>query len=118
MNDYLQEIYDWAYFNMEGCDEPEFSLYDGLCNTIMNYWRWKESAEEKTVKKKHIEPCIICDSNIMYHTPQYHEDVFGNGYSTHAIFCNSCKTTFSNEHYEESEEETIEWFNNLPRKEQ
>ena len=54
MGDYLQEIFEWAFRNMECCDEPEFSLYDGLCHTIMNYWREKESAEEKTVKKKHI----------------------------------------------------------------
>jgi hypothetical protein len=36
----------------------------------------------------------------------------------YSLFCSLCKTEFSNTKYDESEEETIEWFNSLPRKEQ
>ena len=32
-----EEIYDWAYYNMEGCDEPEFSFFDGLCFVAAKY---------------------------------------------------------------------------------
>lgn len=64
---------------------------------------------------KHIEPCIICGSPVMYHIV---EDVGLYGEcERHRIFCNWCKTSFSNENYEDYEEETIEWFNNLHRKE-
>ena len=67
---------------------------------------------------EHIEPCIICGCNDMYAIYQNVADIFDNAYPQYAVFCNWCKTSFSNEHYEDSKEETIEWFNNLPRKEQ
>lgn len=63
---------------------------------------------------KHIEPCLLCGpGSDMYAIEE--SDRFG--IEKHSIFCSWCKTCFSNENYEESEEETIEWFNNLPRKE-
>ena len=37
--DYLKEIYDWAFFNMECCDEPEWSLFTGITSVIAKYWR-------------------------------------------------------------------------------
>ena len=40
MNDsYLLEIYDWAISGMEGCDEPEWSLYSGIADVIAKYLR-------------------------------------------------------------------------------
>lgn len=39
MQDYLKEVYDWAYSNMEGCDEPEWSLFAGITGVIAKYWR-------------------------------------------------------------------------------
>lgn len=32
-----EKIYDWAYLNMERCDEPEFSFFDGLCTAASKY---------------------------------------------------------------------------------
>lgn len=66
---------------------------------------------------KHIKPCIICGSKYTYHIIQHVVDVLDDVYQQHAIFCESCTTTFSHEHHEDSEEETIKWFNRLPRKE-
>ena len=36
--DYLFEIYDWAYCNMECCDEPEWSLFSCLYDVIGRYF--------------------------------------------------------------------------------
>ena len=35
--DFLKEVYDWAYFNMECCDEPEWSLFTGIVGVISKY---------------------------------------------------------------------------------
>ena len=37
--DFLREIYDWAFFNMESCDEPEWSLFSGIIGVISKYWK-------------------------------------------------------------------------------
>ena len=37
--DYLKEIYNWAFSGMEGCDEPEWSLFAGITGVIAKYWR-------------------------------------------------------------------------------
>lgn len=37
--DFLKEIYDWAYSGMEGCDEPEWSLFTGIVGVIAKYYR-------------------------------------------------------------------------------
>lgn len=34
----LTDLYWWAFENLEGCDEPEFSLYDGICGAIQRYF--------------------------------------------------------------------------------
>lgn len=64
---------------------------------------------------EHIKPCIICGCHDMYYVIGFYNE---NLPELHSILCNQCKTYFRNELYEESKEETIEWFNNLPRKEQ
>ena len=35
--DIAEKIYDWAYLNMERCDEPEFSFFDELCTDASKY---------------------------------------------------------------------------------
>lgn len=37
--DYLKEVHDWAYSNMECCDEPEWSLFTGIVGAISKYRR-------------------------------------------------------------------------------
>lgn len=58
-----------------------------------------------------MKPCILCGSGWLYAV----EDVDRFDIIRHGIFCNSCKTTFSNEHFEDTEDETIEWWNRLKR---
>lgn len=35
--DFLREIYDWAYYRVEGCDEPEWTLYNRIISAITTY---------------------------------------------------------------------------------
>lgn len=35
----LTDIYTWAYNCIEGADEPEFSLYIGICDIIGTYFK-------------------------------------------------------------------------------
>ena len=64
---------------------------------------------------KHIESCPFCGpGSAMYIIEE--PDRFD--IKKYSIFCNWCKTAFSNTKYDESEEETIKWFNNLHRKDQ
>ena len=37
-DNYLRDVYDWAYCNMECCDEPEWSLFSGLYYVISRYY--------------------------------------------------------------------------------
>lgn len=34
---YYLEVYDWASYGMEGCDEPEFTMLDEICTAIGKY---------------------------------------------------------------------------------
>lgn len=34
----LTDMYTWAYNRIEGADEPEFSLYTGICDIISKYF--------------------------------------------------------------------------------
>lgn len=36
---YYEEVYEWAFSNMEGCDEPEYSMYLAICDAIARYKR-------------------------------------------------------------------------------
>lgn len=36
-NDYLNEVYNWAFSNLEGCDEPEWSLFFSIADAIAKY---------------------------------------------------------------------------------
>lgn len=49
--DYLREIYDWAYENMECCDEPEWSLFSGLYDVIGQYYRDTNKSNNSSPKK-------------------------------------------------------------------
>lgn len=37
MDEALKKLYDWAYSNMEGCDEPEFTFFDNICCAVIRY---------------------------------------------------------------------------------
>lgn len=45
--DYLFKIYDWAYYNMECCDEPEWSLFSGLYDVIGKYFNETKCFKEQ-----------------------------------------------------------------------
>lgn len=63
---------------------------------------------------KHIKSCLVCGSKYT-HCEQYYTGAY-DYYTTYRIVCDDCEAMFSNRQYENSEEQTIEWFNNLPRK--
>lgn len=35
----IDDVYNWAFANLEGCDEPEFSLFDNILGAISTYKR-------------------------------------------------------------------------------
>lgn len=35
----VDDVYHWAFANLEGCDEPEFSLFDSILSAIGTYYR-------------------------------------------------------------------------------
>lgn len=47
-DDYLIEVYRWALSGMEGCDEPEWSLFSSIVDAIENYMR--EINNERCIK--------------------------------------------------------------------
>ena len=42
MNEALKKLYNWAYANMECCDEPEFTFFDNICCAVVKYWKERE----------------------------------------------------------------------------
>ena len=63
---------------------------------------------------KKMKPCILCGSDVLYVVSD--EDRLY--IMRYGIFCNTCKTTFSNENFDEYEDETISWWNSIKRDEQ
>lgn len=37
MEEALKKLYNWAYANMECCDEPEFTFFDNICGAVEKY---------------------------------------------------------------------------------
>lgn len=37
----IEDIYTWALDHMEGCDEPEWTMYSQIVAAIENYWMKK-----------------------------------------------------------------------------
>lgn len=37
----IEDVYTWALDHMEGCDEPEFTMYSQIVAAIENYWMKK-----------------------------------------------------------------------------
>ena len=35
--DFISKVYDWAFSSLEGCDEPEWSLFFNIADAISNY---------------------------------------------------------------------------------
>lgn len=61
--------------------------------------------------KIEIKPCLVCGSEYtrceQYYTGGY------NYYTTYRVVCDDCEAMFSSRQYENSEKQTIEWFNGL-----
>lgn len=56
-----------------------------------------------------LKPCLICGHDDTYVCCL--EDRIG--IATYSVFCNGCKTSFSNELVEDTEHETAEWYNSI-----
>lgn len=54
-----------------------------------------------------LKPCPFCGSSVMYLCTNYDRI----GIEMNTVFCNSCKTSFSNEDVEDDELGTREWWN-------
>lgn len=37
----IKDVYTWALEHMEGCDEPEWTMYSKIVAAIENYWMKK-----------------------------------------------------------------------------
>lgn len=37
----IEDVYTWALDHMEGCDEPEWTMYSKIVAAIENYWMKK-----------------------------------------------------------------------------
>lgn len=37
----IEDVYTWALEHMEGCDEPEWTMYSKIVAAIENYWMKK-----------------------------------------------------------------------------
>lgn len=37
----IEDVYTWAFDHMEGCDEPEWTMYSQIVAAIENYWMRK-----------------------------------------------------------------------------
>lgn len=37
----IEDVYTWALDHMEGCDEPEWTMYSKIVAAIENYWMRK-----------------------------------------------------------------------------
>lgn len=37
----IEDVYTWAFDHMEGCDEPEWTMYSKIVAAIENYWMRK-----------------------------------------------------------------------------
>lgn len=45
----IKHVWEWAFANLESCDEPEFSMFDSILNAIDTYHRKiKERLEEES----------------------------------------------------------------------
>lgn len=50
MDEALKKLYNWAYANMECCDEPEFTFFDNICCAVVKYQ--SEKARLKLIRKR------------------------------------------------------------------
>ena len=64
---------------------------------------------------EHIKPCIVCGSESTF-CEKYYENHINDCLTVYRIVCCDCDTMFGSLWFEDSREETINWFNNLPRK--
>lgn len=45
----IEDVYTWALDHMEGCDEPEWTMYSQIVAAIENYWMKKFKFKLKNV---------------------------------------------------------------------
>lgn len=51
----IEDIYTWALDHMEGCDEPEWTMYSQIVAAIENYWMKKFKFKLKGVVDNKLE---------------------------------------------------------------
>lgn len=51
----IEDIYTWALDHMEGCDEPEWTMYSQIVAAIENYWMKKFKFKLKGVVDNRLE---------------------------------------------------------------
>lgn len=51
----IEDVYTWALDHMEGCDEPEWTMYSQIVAAIENYWMKKFKFKLKGVVDNKLE---------------------------------------------------------------
>lgn len=51
----IEDVYTWALDHMEGCDEPEWTMYSKIVAAIENYWMKKFKFKLKGVVDNKLE---------------------------------------------------------------
>ena len=51
----IKDVYTWALDHMEGCDEPEWTMYSQIVAAIENYWMKKFKFKLKNVVDNKLE---------------------------------------------------------------
>ena len=54
----IEDIYTWALDHMEGCDEPEWTMYSKIVAAIENYWMKKFKLRLKDMVDNKLEGLV------------------------------------------------------------
>lgn len=54
----IEDIYAWALDHMEGCDEPEWTMYSKIVAAIENYWMKKFKFKLKDMVDNKLEGLV------------------------------------------------------------
>lgn len=57
----IEDVYTWALDHMEGCDEPEWTMYSQIVAAIENYWMKKFKFKLKGVVDNRLED-LFCNA--------------------------------------------------------
>ena len=54
----IEDVYTWALDHMEGCDEPEWTMYSKIVAAIDNYWMKKFKFKLKNMVDNKLEGLV------------------------------------------------------------